>query len=112
MSEIDVGIVIINDHPFQLIDKNKNKVVQKSTFLITFEGKIFVNKTNFENPRKIAFRRPETPIAHSENFTDHISILSLPYLHELNIKNMEYISHLHSKVRRTHYVASSLFAKF
>lgn len=110
ISQIDDGIIVINDQSFRLIDKNETKTVQKGTFLITFESEIFVNSSKFANLRKIAFRSPEIPIAHSISFAEHTAILSLPYLHELNIENREYISHLHSKVKGTCYISASLFA--
>lgn len=59
--EIDDGIVIINDQSFQIIDKNETKIVQKGTFLITFDSEIFINSTKFENLRKIAFKSRKLP---------------------------------------------------
>lgn len=106
--EIDDGIVIINDQSFNLTYQNETKTVQKGTFLITFESEIQVNSSKFENLRKIAFRSPETPIAHSVSLAEHTAILSLPYLHELNINNREHISNLHSKIQATHYISASL----
>lgn len=110
ISEVDDGIVVINDRSFQLIGNDETKNVKKGTFLIMFEGEISINSTKFENLRKLIFRSLETPIAHSVSLKDHIPILSLPYLHELNIKNIEHISHLHSKFKATCYISASLFA--
>lgn len=107
--EIDDGIVIINDQSSKIIHENETKTLQKGTYLITFDNVLTVNSTEFRNMRKIAFKSPEIPIAHTVNLTNHISTLSLQYLHELNFKNVNYISLLHSKIRGTWYISASLF---
>lgn len=109
LMEIDDGIVIINNQPSKVISESLTKHLQKGTYLITFDNTLTVNSTEFKNSRKIAFKSPEIPIAHTVNLTDHITILSLQYLHDLNIKNLDHISHLHLKVRGTLYASASLF---
>jgi len=107
---VDDGIVIINDQPATILEQNKTKTLQKGTFLITFQNEITVNATKFSNLRKIAFMSPESPAAHHVNLSDHISLLSLPYLHGLNIENRDYISQLHFAVRSTVYSFISVIA--
>lgn len=109
LKEIDDGIVVINNQPSKVIYENVTKTLQTGTYLITFDNTLKVNSTEFKNCRKIAFKSPEIPIAHTVNLTDHTAILSLQYLHDLNIENLDHISHLHLKVRGTFYTSASLF---
>lgn len=107
---VDDGIVIINDQSAIILEQNETKTLPRGTFLITFPNELTINSTKFTNLRKIVFMSPESPIAHSINFSDHISLLSLPYLHELNIQNRDYISQLHFTVKGTMYSFISVTA--
>jgi len=112
LSTIDDGIAIINDASANISYQGEQKILQKGTFLISFEKELIINSTHLLNLRKLAFMSPETPMAHSINFSSHIALLSLPYLHDLNINNSNHISHLHYKVQGCLYTSASLFTLF
>ena len=112
VSVVDDGIAIINDASANISYQGEQKNLQKGTFMITFEQDLTINSTKFKNLRKLAFMSPEIPMAHSINFSDHIALLSLPYLHDLNINNSNHISHLHYKIQGCLYTSASLFALF
>ena len=82
---IDDGILIINDATADIMEGSTNQRVT-GTYLVIFDSEVTINASKFINIKGITGRKPELPNLPIINVIDHN--LSLSFLHEINIKNL------------------------
>lgn len=99
VAEVDNGVIIINDQTVEVQEADNSYVTISGTFLITFDKTIHVNGTTFVNEKAIATLYPGVPSTQFVNLTEDLEILSLPYLHRINLKNLGYIEKLHDDIQ-------------
>lgn len=98
--EIEEGIVIINEITANIEEKNSNARVINGTFLITFDDEVWINGTHFINYNNTKRKLPAIAASTLLNITGHQEVLSLPFLHKLNIDNLRYIGKLESEITK------------
>ena len=92
---IDDGILIINDATANIMEASAN---QRVTGTMIFDYEVTINATKFINMKGITGRKPELPNLPIINVTDHKLTLSLPFLHEMNVRNLNHIDELKSQI--------------
>lgn len=97
--EIDEGLVIINNIFAQIRENNGPIFDINGTYLILFEDMVNINGINFSNHKKNSYMSPEVPISQKINFSEHISLLSLPYLNHISSKNLEHIKDINQDLK-------------
>jgi len=104
---VDEGIMIINDQSAQVRVDNGTSVWIHGTHLVTFSERVTVNETLVLNQNSAQKRTPGVASSPSLNITISQNTLSLPYLHRLSERNLEYIQKFGNKINtnQTHMVA-------
>ena len=95
---IEDGIIIINDSPFSITEDGVRSENPKGTYVITFETEVTINGTKHINRNGIMSKVPVTPNLSNINITAHKDTLSLPFLHDMNLVNLERINEIKSKL--------------
>jgi len=93
---IDEGMLILN--AAANITRGATHQAVFETFLITFYDKISLNGTPYINHHKVLKKAPAVPSMAKINVTEHHQLLSLPFLLELCLGNLQRIGDL-SKAR-------------
>ena len=91
------GIIVINDATATIVDDNVYRTVN-GTYLLMFDKDITINSTKYVNPRGIISRTPEASNVPKIDIIHHKQIISIPYLHELNLKALNHIDGLKKEV--------------
>lgn len=91
-------MVIINDQSAWIKASEGPTRNIKGTYLITFENNITINGTVYNNPKGMLRKKPSSASSTTLNITGHQEVLSLPYLHRLNIENVRYINKIKSRL--------------
>lgn len=102
--ELSDGTVLLNDDYFLVKDEETSPILIKGTYLLTFQDEINVNNTIYKNFKRNNMVSPAMPSSHNINFTGHVDHLSLQYLKELNLKNINHITSLRSTVKQGHFI--------
>lgn len=108
ITEISDGVLLINEGFARIKELGKPPIFVNGSFLITFKDSVEVNSTLFTNKKSKVFVGPNMPSAHKVNVTGHSQALSLPYLHELHLKNLDTIASMRRSVEKHSYVFSSV----
>lgn len=95
---IEDGMVIINDQLACIKASEGPERNVKGTYLITFDEEIQINETVYSNPKKMLRKVPGSASSATLNITSHQELLSLPYLHRLNLENVHHIKDINSKL--------------
>jgi len=90
ITTIDDGILIINDAAA--------KLQHMAAYLVTFDDYVTVNETLFQNHYGLLKKRPAVSMVAHVNITGHKEQLSLPFLRELSLKNLQHIERLKKKL--------------
>lgn len=105
--EVYSGLIVITDQS----KFRKRKLHQlllyiniSGTYLVTFGGEFCINGTTFCNKKVKATLRPGIPSTQFLNLTKHLAILSLPYLRNIILRNLEHIEKLHEIVEKQRYL--------
>lgn len=77
-----------------------------------FEKNVTVNGTLYVNRNNIDMRKPGTPTFPSIIIKDHIEILSLSSVHEMNLQNLRYIGDLEKDAKMRPILVGSVVAIF
>lgn len=112
VAEIDDGIVVVNDAIAEVKEPAENSRTVNGTFLIMFEKNVTVNGTLYVNRNNIDMRKPGTPTFPSIIIKDHIEILSLSSVHEMNLQNLRYIGDLEKDAKMRPILVGSVVAIF
>lgn len=88
---VDEGIVVINDNTAVIITINGSEKIVSGTYLVTFEDKVQINGSNFENHNGVIKGLPGSASTTFLNITGQQEVLSLPYLRRLSVENLRYI---------------------
>lgn len=94
---VDDGVIIINNDLVEITEKGSTQQIN-GTYLLIFDAEIKVNGTKFVNLNSITEKSPEVPNFPVINITEHKEIISLPYLHDMNIKNLQHIGELKTQI--------------
>lgn len=94
LEEIDDGLVVINDQTVEVREDSFPQIKIKGTFLVSFKDSANINNINYTNWRKAVRSYPRAAPAQILNITELVPLLSLPYLHHANLKNLEHIAAL------------------
>lgn len=86
---IDDGVIIINDGKVTI-----NGQLVTGTFLLTFDDEVKINDSVYRNLKNYVKKSPVPAVSTLLNITGHQEILSLPYLQNLNMKNLRYIGEM------------------
>ena len=92
---IDDGMIIINNAIADVIENNSSNKIN-GTYLVTFDEKVTINDTTYVNLKGVSGKNAELPNIPNINIT-HKQVLSLPFLHEMNIKTLNHIKELRSQ---------------
>lgn len=106
------GLIVINDQTAIIEENDEIPVTVNGTYLVNFEKQVKVNGTLFYNENSTAPLKPEVPLSPNINLTQHIEILSAPYLHHVKQQNLRHIKHLKENIERssiTNYVFIGAF---
>ena len=94
---VDDGVIIINNDFAEVIEKDSTHKIN-GTYLLIFDDEINVNGTKFININSFTGRNPGEPNFLNINITEHKEIISLPYLHTINMENLRHIDELKTKI--------------
>ncbi|KAH8280173.1 hypothetical protein KR054_007456 [Drosophila jambulina] len=95
---VDEGIIIINDRSAKVRVDNGTETWTHGTHLITFEKQATINGTLFINHNNTQKRAPGTASLPVLNITATQDVLSLPYLHRLSERNLEFIKEFREEI--------------
>lgn len=90
------GLILLNNvHGTNISEGSTLRV--NGTFLVTFTDNVTINGTQYQRTQKWK----KTPIPHPPktlniNRTGHEELITLPYIHRLNLENTDYIERLRS----------------
>jgi len=104
---VDEGIIIINDRSAKVRVDNGTEIWTHGTHLITFDKQAIINDTLFINHNNTQKRAPGIASLPLLNITATQDVLSLPYLHRLSARNLEFIKEFKEEIenQRTRLVA-------
>jgi len=105
---VDDGAVIINNAAANITDNAGFQQLVVGTYLLTFDDKVWINGTLFVNNYGVFKRKPVVQAVAQINITEHREHLSLPYLHELSLANLQHISQLRSRLLSSPAMSSSI----
>jgi len=91
ITHVDDGIIILNDGSARIQVDNGTEIQVQGTHLITFGDRVANNGTLFYNHNNVRNRVPGIANSPLLNITASQNVLSLPYLHRLNERNLEVI---------------------
>lgn len=111
VTEVDDGIIVINDSVADIREDSHEQRTINGTYLILFNNITTVNGSIYVNRNNIIKRKPGTPTFPLINIIDHKDSLSLPLLHEMNMKNLLYIDEI-KKETETRPILSSCIVFF
>lgn len=94
ITPIGDGLVVINDQLAIVEESNEAPVTINGTYLVIFKDHVKINDSLYYNENSTTPLQPETPWASEINLTQHTEILSAPYLHHVNQRNLQHIRHL------------------
>lgn len=100
INEIDEGIIIINDITSIIKSNNSSTKILNGTFLITFDGEVWINGAHYTNHNNTHGKHPAAAASPLINIIGHQEILSLPFLRKLNNNNLHYIGRLEGEVTK------------
>lgn len=103
ITEVDDGVLIINNDFMRVKEPGKPPIFVNGTYLLTFSTSVELNETTFTNKKGAVFVSPEIPSTHKINISGHAQILSLPFLHELHLRNLEVVGSLKRHVKSHSY---------
>jgi len=86
---LDDGVIIINDEFAQVREGNGPVIEINGTFAVFFENTVQINGINYVNHKKTSFMSPEVPMSQKVNFSNHLALLSLPYLQHEHISKLQ-----------------------
>jgi len=115
---LNEGVIILNNKFAEVREDSGPFVTVNGTFAIFFDDSVTVNGLIYFNHKKNSFMSPEAPMSQRVNFSDHISLLSLPYLDHVSSRNLNHINQLkqefltHSFLTYALLVAISIFCIF
>ena len=93
ISVVDDGIIILNNVAANVTEAMETHSVQ-GTYLILFENEVTINFTKYVNRNGVTGRSPELANIQKIEVIEHEHVLSLPYLHEMHIQNLEHLQEL------------------
>lgn len=77
-------------------------------YLITFGDNVQINGTTYDSRKKTLKKTAGSTPATTLNITGHQKLLSLPYLHRLNVENTRYNEDVIISISATFYVLFKL----
>lgn len=95
---VEEGVLIINDATFRVEDSLGSSKMISGTYLATYDDRISLNGTHYENHQGVLKKKPAAAVASQINVTSHRDQLSLPFLHELSLQNLQHIGSLKSDI--------------
>lgn len=95
---VDDGILIINNRPATVCVDNGTEIWVHGTNLITFNKWARINETKYLNLNSVQSKFPGIAASPLLNVTGHQDVLSLPYLHRLNERNLEIIKEVKDEI--------------
>lgn len=101
------GLVVINDQLAVVEENMEAPITINGTYLVIFKDQVKINGSTYYNENSTTPLQPETPWASMINLTRHTEILSVPYLHYVNQRNLHHIRHLQSMVNQGHVASFS-----
>lgn len=108
INTIGDGLVVINNQMVIVEEKGEAAVAVNGTYLVLYEDRVKINGSIFYNEKTTVAMKPEIPWASAVNLTEHTEILSVPYLHHVNQRNLQRIKHLQMSVERSHVAGISI----
>lgn len=93
ISVVDDGIIILNNVAANVTEAMETHSIQ-GTYLILFENEVTINFTKYVNRNGVTGRSPELANIQKIEVIEHDHVLSLPYLHEMHIQNLEHLQEL------------------
>ena len=93
ISVVDDGIIILNNVAANVTEAMETHSIQ-GTYLILFENEVTINFTKYVNRNGVTGRSPELANIQKIEVIEHEHVLSLPYLHEMHIQNLEHLQEL------------------
>jgi len=94
---VDHGTLIINDARVTIIDDLGLKQEISGSYLLTYSSKVSLNGTWYINQLGTSRKKPAVSAVTLVNITAHQNRLSLPFLHELSLRNLHHIGTLREK---------------
>jgi len=95
---VDHGTLIINDARVTIIDDLGLKQEISGSYLLTYSSKVSLNGTWYINQLGTSRKKPAVSAVTLVNITAHQNRLSLPFLHELSLRNLHHIGTLRENV--------------
>jgi len=92
--EIREGIAVINNATMNVVASAGHNQIIAGTFLSTYDDYVLLNGTRYVNHRGILKKKPAVSTLTVVNVTLFREHLSLPFLHDLTIKNLCHIGDL------------------
>lgn len=96
---VDEGVIIINDAVVTVREPQQDEKLLTGTYLIIFDDYVNINNSQYVNKYKTPKRTPGTPTFPLINVTGHKNVLSLPFLHEMSLENLNHIGELKTRTK-------------
>lgn len=107
---LEEGILILNNALANVQEKGAETNVFNGTFVVLFEDSVVINNTEYLNHKKFSYMSPQAPMSQRINISEHISLLSLPYLRHVSTRNLDHIMNLRQSVTSQNILTLTLFA--
>ena len=106
---LDDGILILNNVQANIKEEGAELNRVNGTFVVLYENSVFIDNVEYVNNKKSSYMSPQVPMSQRLNITEHVSLLSLPYLHHVSSKNVEHIMNLQQNATSQSVVMYILF---
>ncbi len=105
---VDHGTLIINDANMTVTDGQGREQKVSGTHLVTYSDRVALNGTWFINHLGNSKKKPAASAMATVNITAHQNRLSLPFLHDLSLRNLHHIGTLSEELTSSSLLSNSL----